>query len=718
MLTWRTETSIVIGVYGEWGSGKSSILNLAVQHVERTTEGLPEDQRPLIIRFNAWGYSQQNQIVTAFFNTISAHLRRDDSTGAARDVAKRMQAYSALLAPVQFAASLIHPGLGELAKGTRRVFERGAKTLEGMADLLEKDSETVKGEINDLLREKQRQIIVVIDDIDRLSKEEIRQVFQLLKNNADFAYMIYLVALDAGVVGEALESLYGPNFLDKIVQVQVPVPRPDEQEILRLLYEGIDDLQERTGAEYTDEQFLNLFLRGPARWLRHTRDVTRYLNALNFSVPLVKDDVYVPEFMVLEAMRLFRPKTYSAIQTYKTYLLGQESTVHMMRQKSTWFERFKEACADEWESEELLEELLPLIQRHTRDVNFGGSFWETWSREKRVASSEHFDIYFSFGISSRSLSQQEFTETLRDIENPDALREHVLRMRSTGRLRPWLRRLYEHAREFNNPRRAVLALLSVGDLTPEDDGAFLDLPSSVLLMFTARRAIELLPPPERFAIVAELISEDVDLFCAARVVAYEAEETKEGQPNAISEAQVSELQETIIQRIKDEAERSALTDRAHLPGLIGTWLNWGQEEEVKAFLQTAVNDDRMLRLLPVFVSNVRVSDGDSVVMRRELAGQPSTLKLINFESLQRRLSALDDEFLRDLTDQQRQIIEFLKTLDQDSIESMGDPLTQRVDRMRNSTRLQDSRPAPSSATNASAEAEADQPPAAPPVDQA
>lgn len=696
ILSWETETSIVVGVYGEWGSGKSSILNLAVDYLERSTESLPQNQRPLVIRFNAWGFSQHDQIVSAFFNTISFRLEQEDSTGAARGVARRIQAYSALLAPVQFAASWIHPGLGGLAKGARTVMERAGKALEGMADLLDKDSEAVKSQINELLRSRRQRIVVVIDDIDRLSKEEIRQVFQLLKNNADFAYMIYLVALDAGVVGEALESLYGPNFLEKIVQVQVPVPRPDEQEVLRVFYEGIDELQKKTGTEYTAEQFLNLFLRGPSRWLRHMRDVTRYLNALRFSVPLVKHDVHMPDFIVVEGMRLFRAKTHAAIQTYKSHLIGEESTTYLIRRQSTWFTAFKEDCAEEWDSvEELVEELFPLIQSHTRGVKFGTSYREDWSREKRVTSPDHFDVYFSFSISSRAVSEVEFRMTLTDIVDPVAFREHALRMRDTGRMRLWLRKLYELARDLSNPEAAVHTLLSVGDLMSDDDGAFADPPSSSLLLFAARRTIETLPPHERYELILRLIGQDVDLFSAARLVAYETEETKEAQPGAMGKLEVTRLKDTIVKRIKGEADDGRLIDRAHLPGLVSFWLSWGEEDDVSSFLRHGVTDYRLVpKLLPVFVSIVRVVEGGSLVTKREVRGQPVTLRLVDLSELQHQLARVSDDTLDALSDEQRQVVDFLKSLDAAGVDSMGEPLAQRIQQMQEDTAFRDAPPPP------------------------
>ena len=49
--------SIVIALYGPWGCGKTSVLNMAVSYIEDTAKDLPKKTRPIIIRFNPWNFS-------------------------------------------------------------------------------------------------------------------------------------------------------------------------------------------------------------------------------------------------------------------------------------------------------------------------------------------------------------------------------------------------------------------------------------------------------------------------------------------------------------------------------------------------------------------------------------------------------------------------------------------------------------------------------------
>ena len=69
-------------------------------------------------------------------------------------------------------------------------------------------------------------IVVVLDDIDRLSTSEIRDVFKLVRLTANFPNIIYIVAFDRNRVEEALaeQGVPGRDYLEKILQVAIDLP--------------------------------------------------------------------------------------------------------------------------------------------------------------------------------------------------------------------------------------------------------------------------------------------------------------------------------------------------------------------------------------------------------------------------------------------------------------------------------------------------------------
>jgi predicted KAP-like P-loop ATPase len=81
-------------------------------------------------------------------------------------------------------------------------------------------------------------IVVVIDDIDRLTAREIRDMLGLVRLTAHFPKIIYLLAFDRAKVERALDQdglEGGRNYLDKIVELSFDLPATSPHALGNLL---------------------------------------------------------------------------------------------------------------------------------------------------------------------------------------------------------------------------------------------------------------------------------------------------------------------------------------------------------------------------------------------------------------------------------------------------------------------------------------------------
>src|SRR5882724_8997200 len=102
---WTGRDSLVIALYGAWGTGKSSLKNLILESLRREPR-----TSPYIVEFNPWQWAGQEQLAQAFFREIGKELGRKGGSEQARASSKRWLRYGALL------------GLGaEVFTGTRRL---------------------------------------------------------------------------------------------------------------------------------------------------------------------------------------------------------------------------------------------------------------------------------------------------------------------------------------------------------------------------------------------------------------------------------------------------------------------------------------------------------------------------------------------------------------------------------------------------------------------
>lgn len=89
----------------------------------------------------------------------------------------------------------------------------------------------VKEELRQDLKRLKGQLLVVIDDVDRLIPDEVLELFQLVKAHADFPNVVYLLLFDREVVERSLEGrlgIAGRGFIEKIVQVSFNIPNADQ----------------------------------------------------------------------------------------------------------------------------------------------------------------------------------------------------------------------------------------------------------------------------------------------------------------------------------------------------------------------------------------------------------------------------------------------------------------------------------------------------------
>jgi Cdc6-like AAA superfamily ATPase len=90
--SWRGKDSLVIALYGPWGSGKSSVKNLVLESLRSSLSDCPS-----ILEFNPWQLASQSQITEAFFSEVGTALGRADTSADATRLAAKFYAYGRYL---------------------------------------------------------------------------------------------------------------------------------------------------------------------------------------------------------------------------------------------------------------------------------------------------------------------------------------------------------------------------------------------------------------------------------------------------------------------------------------------------------------------------------------------------------------------------------------------------------------------------------------------
>lgn len=462
---WRNKPSLVIGLFGDWGSGKSSIKNLVVEALSENGE-----ERIPVVEFSPWQVSGQEILSEFFFREIGAVLGRavgaDEGTRKKR--VARWKLYSsalsvaATLARAWKAATnpVLTPNLALLSEATSTtldasaaIVKSGAEGIESEATLETPSLSELKASISDDLAGLTTPILVVLDDIDRLTKEEIRLVLQLVKANADFPNMIYLLLAQKDTVVKALDEIApdnGETFLEKIVQVGFDVPVMNRKQLQSFLFEGLNKLLtgDSLSARFDNAHWGSLF---PAIFplFRNLRDLNRFLGSLAFHIEVFRNgetfEVNPVDLIGLEVLRVFEPNVYRRLPQEKE-VLTLESRGFRDKKRDEDKRRIDDLlilASDERKDSvsKLIAELFPpsgLLRGH---FSASDEQENRWFKELRVCSYKAFDRYFQLATPEGDVSQADIDELIGKMSNKESLQGIFAGLTRRGLLETMFQRL-------------------------------------------------------------------------------------------------------------------------------------------------------------------------------------------------------------------------------------------------------------------------------------
>jgi hypothetical protein len=401
--------SIVIGINGAWGEGKTTVFNFI-------QEALLGCRQIVCFRFNPWRFPDENKLIRDFFQSLAEAV--DAKLDRAHEkIGAFLGKYIAIPAGLA--------GAGDAVKAVGDILS----TVE-----LEK----VKNRVEKVLRESGKRVVVLMDDIDRLDKNEIQTVFRLVKLVADFQNTAYVLAFDAEMVASALQERYsshdpqaGRNFLEKIIQVPLDLPHiPGNalREFCLGLLQGVVNDSKTALSEDDVRDFVRGFDGGLLNRLQTPRMAKRYANILAFALPILKDEVHPVDLMLIEGIRVFYPVLYDRIRNNIDLFIPTRSGWTGSNDREVQRRQAIETALESVTEDErngtlaLLKQLFPMIAGTFGGVYYAEGTMARWTAERRVTSRTYFQRYFSYAIPEGQISDREIAAFLASlIANDDAI---------------------------------------------------------------------------------------------------------------------------------------------------------------------------------------------------------------------------------------------------------------------------------------------------------
>ena len=353
-----TEHAFSVGITGEWGTGKSSFLNIFEKSID--------DSNSIVVRFYPRSSTKPDKIQDDFFDVFSEAIGK------------------------------YHTSIS----GTITRYIRALKLVDGeglfnrLTDAFESfNVEDERNRICEAISKIGRTIYVIIEDLDRLSGIELLEVLKLIDRNGAFCNVIYMSAYDKQYVNGVLKQTLGHqidgDFTDKYFCYELPLPVQKTWVIKSFIAKY---LREHT-LSISNDMTYSKELAG--EWekvgsmvvmtLGTIRHVKRFINLFMSRYVHVMDDVNVGDFLLLTLIRYSNITIYNAIVNCQFvrrggFMSGSETTMYLVE----GYEKLLEELGANENAITIVKELFP-IQDGSRSEENG------YKRLRRAAS---FDLYF------------------------------------------------------------------------------------------------------------------------------------------------------------------------------------------------------------------------------------------------------------------------------------------------------------------------------------
>ncbi|WDL83301.1 AAA family ATPase [Aeromonas bestiarum] len=697
MASWHGKDSLVVALHGDWGSGKSSIKNMALSRLEEIS-----DDKPDVIEFSPWEWAAQDKITASFFQEISKYIGRSDRSTSGKKLAATLKKYGRYLntgetvvtglsaaLPTLFVLTtligvggnfsddvwvknasasilLVLAGWAAVLKWGKVLLDKLTGNIEATEKNQEQSLSDIRQELSGLLLERNTPLIVVMDDLDRLTSSQLRMVFQLVKANLEFPNVVFLLLFQRNLVEDKLNDgvQLGRDYLEKIIQVPFDIPKIETTRLHSLLFNKLDKIIEQDASAtkmFDSGRWGNIFHGSLSTYFDNLRSVYRFTSTLSFHFTLLKGksafEVNPVDLIAIECLRVFEPDVYKEISRSKEIFTKNGSDKYGRKADATTAlinEILDKATSNNRESvKEMVEQLFPTIKWALGGTHYAGDFASTWLREMRVCHPSNFDKYFQFSIPSGELSNSDLQEMLSLTDDSARLSSFILSLKERGILKNALSQFeaFTDKIPLENGNSYIKGILDIGDQVDHKSSGFTMFSSNthaVRLVIWFLRRIDDLEKRGKLLLDSFMASNGISIV-EHILQGEENRKEKSDADQILRDEEFELLKVEFVRKLDDMSENNSdeLLTHEHLVSFLYRWKRWGDENKVNSWLNLQIETvEGCISLLKGFVGKSSSQTmGDYVVKITTYIKLENIENFVVITQIQEKLKGVDETTL-------------------------------------------------------------------------
>ena len=323
----NTDTPMTVGIQGEWGSGKTSLMN----KIWKELEGIEKNTRYESIWINTWEHSLLKSPEEALISIVNEISQKISLLNPKNDKAKKIIATGKkVFSGVLKVAAGVTMGVAGKEVADDLLYGQADNSIKQLrADLEDFINSTIDDTSTSEIKNISK-IVFYIDDLDRIEPKDAVKILELLKNIFSLKHCVFILAIDYQVIIKGLKDKFGEkteenerefrSFFDKIIQLPftMPISKYSVSEYVLSLLEEIGFIDDKDQLpEERIEDILRFTIGGNPRSLKRLINSLSLINILNQvrdkknEKEIIKDDSLL--IFALICCQVAYPKIYDLI---------------------------------------------------------------------------------------------------------------------------------------------------------------------------------------------------------------------------------------------------------------------------------------------------------------------------------------------------------------------------------------------------------------------
>ncbi|OTG78013.1 hypothetical protein B9T33_14575 [Acinetobacter sp. ANC 5054] len=707
---WKGDESLVIALHGDWGSGKSSIKNMALSYSKQ------QDDSPTIIEFSPWEWSAQDKIVQAFFDEISKSIGRKDSSKEDKKLANIFAKYGnhlstahtflkganlalpllvtsilstglissyftdnsqlpILIATITSFIALILPATG---KGSE-LLGKLSENYEKKSKLNEKNLAEIREELITALKDRTTPLLIVMDDIDRLTTVELRMIFQLIKANTDFPNVIFLLLFQKDIVEKKLTdgTQSGENYLEKIIQIPFTIPQIQIKQVHTVLFNLLNNvIYSHIDAEkkFDQQRWAEVYHNGFKNYFNNLRNVYRFNSTLCFNFNLFKnDDIFEADpidLIVIECLRIFEPTVYTKLSQSKSAFTSLSSSYSDNQTEKAKYLRviddvINSASEKNKESvKKILTSLFPTIKWIISNYYHDHSSYQEWFTQLRICHKDHFDKYFKLSFDSEDFTTSDFINFIQLTVSREKLKEKILALDARNVLEDFLCKFEAYSKQVpqENFESYLYAMLDSADGINSESNQFFGFSSQTYIFRLSFWCLENIQDRKQRA---TLLNKYINLNSNFSFINYflfkEYKSREENQETLLEDSDFQALKNDFIIQLNHFANSfpDKLIQHNSFLSLVYRWKEWGNSSDILNWFESKTQDIQgILKILKAMTQSTK--SYSSSYTKPHVKRYIKADTVINFLNVPRISNIINSSDLSILSEEEKDLIKMLK----------------------------------------------------------